>query len=199
VTHSCMFMLCNIFRVWPFLTQKAVQVLLQHWLGSLLVPSYPCTLSRTPQPALGEPGNVEHVTPLLCTIHWLPVEARRHHKTRVVAYGAVKGTDLPYLRALLKPLQPQPEHSVLPPSVSWSSTLQGGLVPLSPVKALLCSGTPLTLGQQSPCPSSENIWSPTSSKSILNSTHSDVCMCVYTCIYSNTFDFAWLITVELRF
>jgi hypothetical protein len=37
-----------------------------------------------------------HVTPLLCTCHWLPVEACIHFKTMVLAYGAARVTELPY-------------------------------------------------------------------------------------------------------
>uniref|UniRef100_A0A674BHI7 Palm2 and akap2 fusion n=1 Tax=Salmo trutta TaxID=8032 RepID=A0A674BHI7_SALTR len=53
-----------------------------------------------------------HVTPLIRTLHWLPVEARIHYKTMVLAYGAARGTAPPYIQAT-----PQPEHSVLPPQV----------------------------------------------------------------------------------
>ncbi|CAB1343981.1 unnamed protein product [Coregonus sp. 'balchen'] len=44
-----------------------------------------------------------HVTPLLRTLHWLPVEARICYKTMVLAYGAVRGTAPPYLQALISP------------------------------------------------------------------------------------------------
>ncbi|KAK6295970.1 hypothetical protein J4Q44_G00336830 [Coregonus suidteri] len=44
-----------------------------------------------------------HVTPLLRTLHWLPVEARIYYKTMVLAYGAVRGTAPPYLQALIRP------------------------------------------------------------------------------------------------
>jgi hypothetical protein len=44
-----------------------------------------------------------HVTPLLRSLHWLPVEARIRYKTMVLAYGAVRGTAPPYLQALIRP------------------------------------------------------------------------------------------------
>jgi hypothetical protein len=43
-----------------------------------------------------------HVTPLLHTHHWVPVEAHIHYKTMVLADRAARGTAPPYLQAMLK-------------------------------------------------------------------------------------------------
>ncbi|KAM9413461.1 uncharacterized protein ACWYII_025288 isoform 1-T1 [Salvelinus alpinus] len=106
-----------------------------------------------------------HVTLLLCTLHWFPVEARIHYKTMVFAYGAARGNSPPYHQATLKPYTP---NRVL---CSGSS----GLLALTPLReSSSCSaqpsqrsslpwhpngGTsfPMKQGQQSPCPSFENI------------------------------------------
>ncbi|KAJ8016190.1 hypothetical protein DPEC_G00004620 [Dallia pectoralis] len=47
-----------------------------------------------------------HVTQLFRTLHWLPVEARIHYKTMVLAYGAVRGTAPSYIQSLIKPYTP---------------------------------------------------------------------------------------------
>ncbi|KAJ8399422.1 hypothetical protein AAFF_G00411340, partial [Aldrovandia affinis] len=47
-----------------------------------------------------------HVTPLLTTLHWLPVIARIKFKTLVLAYQAVKGSAPTYLLKIFKPYTP---------------------------------------------------------------------------------------------
>ncbi|XP_064198071.1 uncharacterized protein LOC135258535 [Anguilla rostrata] len=47
-----------------------------------------------------------HVTPLLTTLHWLPVIARIKFKTLVLAYQAVKGSAPAYLQKIFKPYMP---------------------------------------------------------------------------------------------
>ncbi|KAL3066091.1 hypothetical protein OYC64_016104 [Pagothenia borchgrevinki] len=44
--------------------------------------------------------------PLLCSLHWLPVDARIRFKTLVLAYRAVKGTAPSYIQVLVKPYTP---------------------------------------------------------------------------------------------
>ena len=45
--------------------------------------------------------NFSHVTPLLCTLHWLQVKAHIQYKTMVLAYRAP-----PYLQVMIKPCTP---------------------------------------------------------------------------------------------
>ena len=73
-----------------------------------------------------------HVTPLLLTLHWLPVEARIHYMTVVLTYRAARGTAPPYLQDMLKPYTPR---------ALCSATFSLLALPLSPVEALLCPGT----------------------------------------------------------
>ncbi|KAM9480584.1 uncharacterized protein ACWYII_007114 [Salvelinus alpinus] len=116
VTRSCRFMLYNIRRVRPCLTQEAAQVLIQalvisrlDYCNSLLAGLPACAIkplqliqNAAARLVFNFP-KFSHVTPLLRSLHWLPVEARIRYKTMVLAYGAVRGTALPYLQALIRP------------------------------------------------------------------------------------------------
>ncbi|XP_071243680.1 uncharacterized protein [Salvelinus alpinus] len=105
VTRSCRFMLYNIRRVRPCLTQEAAQVLIQalvisrlDYCNSLLAGLPACAIkplqliqNAAARLVFNFP-KFSHVTPLLRSLHWLPVEARIRYKTMVLAYGAVRGT-----------------------------------------------------------------------------------------------------------
>ena len=47
-----------------------------------------------------------HVSPLLRSLHWLPVAARTEYKTLMLAFKALKGIAPPYLQSLIKPYNP---------------------------------------------------------------------------------------------
>ncbi|KAM9448493.1 uncharacterized protein ACWYII_013502 [Salvelinus alpinus] len=116
VTRSCRFMLYNIRRVRPCLTQEVAQVLIQalvisrlDYCNSLLAGLPACAIkplqliqNAAARLVFNFP-KFSHVTPLLRSLHWLPVEARIRYKTMVLAYGAVRGTAPPYLQALIRP------------------------------------------------------------------------------------------------
>ncbi|KAM9559810.1 uncharacterized protein ACWYII_015600 isoform 2-T2 [Salvelinus alpinus] len=116
VTRSCRFMLYNIRRVRPCLTQEAAQVLIQalvisrlDYCNSLMAGLPACAIkplqliqNAAARLVFNFP-KFSHVTPLLRSLHWLPVEARIRYKTMVLAYGAVRGTAPPYLQALIRP------------------------------------------------------------------------------------------------
>ncbi|XP_055765588.1 uncharacterized protein LOC129841365 [Salvelinus fontinalis] len=116
VTRSCRFMLYNIRRVRPCLTQEAAQVLIQalvisrlDYCNSLLAGLPACAIKplqliqNAAARLVFNLPKFSHVTPLLRSLHWLPVEARIRYKTMVLAYGAVRGTAPPYLQALIRP------------------------------------------------------------------------------------------------
>ncbi|KAM4570246.1 uncharacterized protein PAE49_009455 [Odontesthes bonariensis] len=126
VTRSCRFLLYNIRRIRPFLTDKAAQVLIQALVISRL--DY-CNslLAGAPASAIRPLELVQkaaarlvfnlpkfsHTTPLLRSLHWLPVAARIQFKTLVLAYRAVEGTAPSYLQAMVKPYTPaRPLRSV---------------------------------------------------------------------------------------
>ena len=109
----------NILSVHPYLTQEAAQVLIQalvfsrlDYCNSLLA-GFPSCAIKSLQLIQNAAARLvfnlpkfSHVTPLLHTLHWLPVEARIHCKTIVLAYGAARGTAPPNLQAMQKPYTP---------------------------------------------------------------------------------------------
>ncbi|XP_064803695.1 uncharacterized protein LOC135521852 [Oncorhynchus masou masou] len=116
VARSCRFMLYSIRRVRPCLTQEAAQVLIQalvisrlDYCNSLLAGLPACAIKplqliqNAAARLVFNLPKFSHVTPLLRSLHWLPVEARIRYKTMVLAYGAVRGTAPQYLQALIRP------------------------------------------------------------------------------------------------
>ncbi|XP_068571416.1 uncharacterized protein, partial [Cebidichthys violaceus] len=119
VKRSCRFLLYNIRRIRPFLTDETAQVLIQalvishlDYCNSLLAGA-PATAIRPLE--LVQKAAARHVfnrpkfsnrTSLLRSLHWLPVRARIQFKPLVLAYRAVKGTDPYYLQAMVKPYTP---------------------------------------------------------------------------------------------
>ncbi|XP_075968214.1 uncharacterized protein LOC142971545 [Anarhichas minor] len=155
VTRSCRFLLYNIRRIRPFLTDETAQVLIQALVISRL--DY-CNslLAGAPASAIRPLELVQkaaarlvfnrpkfsHTTCLLRSLHWLPVRARTEFKTLVLAYRAVKGTAPSYLQATVKPYTPPP-----PPTTSLCClrvigcpVAQRSLRSIDPVAAVFCPG-----------------------------------------------------------
>ncbi|XP_068564105.1 uncharacterized protein [Cebidichthys violaceus] len=113
------FLLYNIRRIRPFLTDETAQVLIQALVISRL--DY-CNSLLTGAPASAirplelvqkaaarlvfNRPKFSHTTSFLRSLHWLPVRARIQFKTLVLAYRAVKGTAPSYLQATVKPYTP---------------------------------------------------------------------------------------------
>ncbi|KAJ8377707.1 hypothetical protein AAFF_G00254410, partial [Aldrovandia affinis] len=75
------------------------------------------------------PAKFTHVTPLLSSLHWLPIAARIRFKSLVLAFQAARGTAPPYLQSLITPnTPPRPLRSAS--SGNWQ--------PLLAVSPLLC-------------------------------------------------------------
>ncbi|XP_076854565.1 uncharacterized protein LOC143509593 [Brachyhypopomus gauderio] len=115
-TRSCRFALHNIRRIRPFLSREATQVLVQSlvisrldYCNSLLagLPMHAIKPLQLIQNAAARLvfnlPKFSHVTPLLSSLHWLPVAARIKYKTLVLAYKAKNGPAPPYLMAMVKP------------------------------------------------------------------------------------------------
>ena len=111
-TRSCRYKLLNIRWIRPLLTQKAVQVLVQALVISRLdySNSLLAVLPASAIPLLQLIRNAAawlvfnlpkftHTTPLLCSLHWLPVAARIRFKTLVLVYRAVYGSGPVYIQA----------------------------------------------------------------------------------------------------
>ncbi|XP_072542833.1 uncharacterized protein [Salminus brasiliensis] len=115
VTRSCRFLLYNIRRIRPFLSREATQVLVQSLVTSRLdycnslLAGLPLRTIRPLQLIQNAAARVvfnvpkfSHVTPLLRSLHWLPVAARIRFKTLTLAYKAKNGPAPPYLMAMVK-------------------------------------------------------------------------------------------------
>ncbi|KAK3572653.1 hypothetical protein QTP86_001631 [Hemibagrus guttatus] len=114
VTRSCRFLLYNIRRIRPFLSTQATQVLVQSlvisrldYCNSLLA-GLPLNAIRPLQMIQNAAARLvfnlpkfSHTTPLLRSLHWLPVAARIRYKTLMLAYKAKNGPALSYLKVLV--------------------------------------------------------------------------------------------------
>ncbi|KAK5904069.1 hypothetical protein CgunFtcFv8_007791 [Champsocephalus gunnari] len=103
----------------PQLTQKATQVLVQalvtsrlNYCNSLLAGLPACAI-RPLQLIRNAAARLvfnlptcSHTTPLLRSLHWLPVTARIHFKTMVLAYHAANGSGPSYIQDMVKPYTP---------------------------------------------------------------------------------------------
>ncbi|KAK3511532.1 hypothetical protein QTP70_009323 [Hemibagrus guttatus] len=116
VTRSCRFLLYNIRRIRPFLSTQATQVLVQSLVISRLdycnslLSGLPLNAIRPLQmiqnaaaPLVFNLPKFSHTTPLLRSLHWLPVAARIRFKTLMLAYKANNGPAPSYLKALVTP------------------------------------------------------------------------------------------------
>ncbi|KAI4904369.1 hypothetical protein NFI96_007938, partial [Prochilodus magdalenae] len=115
LTRSCRFLLYNIRRIRPFLSQEATQLLVQSlvisrldYCNSLLA-GLPLRAIRPLQLVQNAAAclifnlpKFTHVTPLLRSLHWLPVVAHIRFKTLMLAYKAKNGPAPPYLMAKVK-------------------------------------------------------------------------------------------------
>ncbi|KAI4888357.1 hypothetical protein NFI96_032621 [Prochilodus magdalenae] len=115
LTRSCRFLLYNIWRIRPFLSQEATQLLVQSLVISrldycnLLLAGLPLRAIRPLQLVQNAAARLifnlpkfTHVTPLLRSLHWLPVVARIRFKTLMLAYKVKNGPAPPYLMAMVK-------------------------------------------------------------------------------------------------
>ncbi|KAJ8336991.1 hypothetical protein SKAU_G00382110 [Synaphobranchus kaupii] len=101
--RSCRFLLYNIRRNRPYLTTHSTQLLVQtmvtsrlDYCNSLLASLPACTIlplqlvQNTAARLVFNLPKFSHVTPLLRSLHWLPVVARIRFKVLTLAYTAAK-------------------------------------------------------------------------------------------------------------
>ena len=55
----------------------------------------------------------DHITPILFSLHWLPVTARIEYKILVTTHNCINGPAPPYLQELIEPPKTLPAHSDL--------------------------------------------------------------------------------------
>ncbi|XP_068424135.1 uncharacterized protein, partial [Clinocottus analis] len=115
-TRSCRFMLYNIRRIRPLLTQKAAQVLVQAMIISRLdycnslLAGLPANVTQPLQLIQNAAARLifnllkfTYTTPLLRALHWLPVAARIRFKTLVLMYHTTNRSDPTYIQDMVKP------------------------------------------------------------------------------------------------
>ncbi|KAK3569332.1 hypothetical protein QTP86_026817 [Hemibagrus guttatus] len=144
VTRSCRFLLYNIRRIRPFLSTQATQVLVQSlvisrldYCNSLLA-GLPLNAIRPLQMLQNAAARLvfnlpkfSHTTPLLRSLHWLPVAARIRFKTLMLAYKAKNGPAPSYLKALVtsrtapRLLRSTSTARLVPPSLREKDTEAG--------------------------------------------------------------------------
>ncbi|XP_067097452.1 uncharacterized protein, partial [Osmerus mordax] len=119
VSRSCRFTLYNIRKIRRYLSEHSTQLLVQalvlsklDYCNSLLAGLPACAtrpLQRIQNAAARLVYNLprrSHVTPLLISLHWLPIMARIRFKTLVLTLRAVNGTATVYIKSLLQPYTP---------------------------------------------------------------------------------------------
>ncbi|KAK5928564.1 hypothetical protein CgunFtcFv8_013618 [Champsocephalus gunnari] len=114
-TRCCRYTLYNIRKIRPQLTQKAMQLLVQALVTSRLdycnslLAGLPACAIRPLQLIQNAAARLvfnlpkfSHTTPLLRSLHWLPVTAIFHFKTLVLAYHAANGSGPSYIQDMVK-------------------------------------------------------------------------------------------------
>ncbi len=113
--RSCRFGLHNIRKIRPFLTEHAAQLLVQaivisrlDYCNALLAALPSNTIkplqmiqNAVAQLVFNDPKRA-HVTPLVVSLHWLPVAARIQFKTPMLAYKTTTGSAPTYFHSLLR-------------------------------------------------------------------------------------------------
>ncbi|KAJ8386065.1 hypothetical protein AAFF_G00177540 [Aldrovandia affinis] len=103
ITRTCQFSLHNIWRIRPFLTQEVTQLLIQalvisclDYCNSLLAGLPACAIkplqlvqNAAARLVFNQP-KFTHVTPLLSSLHWLPIAACIRFKSLVLAFQAAR-------------------------------------------------------------------------------------------------------------
>uniref|UniRef100_A0AAY4ENN7 Reverse transcriptase domain-containing protein n=1 Tax=Denticeps clupeoides TaxID=299321 RepID=A0AAY4ENN7_9TELE len=116
LSRSCRFLLYNIRRIRPYLSTQATQLLVQSlvisrldYCNSLLAGLPLCTIrplqliQNAAARLIFNLPKFSHTTPLLRSLHWLPVAARIRFKILMLAYKAKHGAAPSYLTALITP------------------------------------------------------------------------------------------------
>ncbi|XP_051501623.1 uncharacterized protein LOC127410406 [Myxocyprinus asiaticus] len=117
--RSCRFTLYNIRKIRPFLSEHATQLLVQSLIitrldyGNALIAGLPACAIRPLQMiqnaaarlVFNEPKRV-HVTPLLVSLHWLPVDACIKFKALMLAYRTFTGSAPAYLKSFMQSYTP---------------------------------------------------------------------------------------------
>ena len=115
VCKSAYFKIRNISRIRPFLTQEAAQILMQALIlsrldyANALYYGLPDSLIQKLQHVQNAAAHLvcqvrkyDHITPVLKSLHWLPVWQRIEFKILLITFKAVNGCAPTYISSLLK-------------------------------------------------------------------------------------------------
>ncbi|XP_053506437.1 uncharacterized protein LOC128623388 [Ictalurus furcatus] len=117
--RSCRFILYNIKKIRPYLTEQATQILVQALVISKLdycnslLSGLPASSIKPLQMIQNAAAHLvfnqpkrTHVTPVFISLHWLPVAARIKFKALMLTYKILSGIAPSYLSSLLKAYVP---------------------------------------------------------------------------------------------
>ena len=115
VSKSTCLQICNISRIRPFLTQEAAQILIHALIlsrldyANALYYGLPDSLIQELQHVQNAAAclvcqvrKYDHITPVLKSLHWLPVRQRIEFKILLITFKAVNGCASTYISSLLK-------------------------------------------------------------------------------------------------
>lgn len=119
IAKSCYYQLRNIGRIRQFITTDACKTLLHSLVtsrldyGNALLYGISDSATRRLQKVQNTAARLvsstskrEHITPVLYSLHWLPVHYRPQYKILMHTYKALYGTAPSYLTELVTPYQP---------------------------------------------------------------------------------------------
>ena len=119
IAKSCYYQIRNIGRIRQYITTDACKTLVHSLVTSRLdygnallcgiSDMLTCRLQRVQNTAarlITCTRKKEHITPVLHSLHWLPVRYRPQYKILVNTYKAMNGTAPKYLQELVTPYQP---------------------------------------------------------------------------------------------
>lgn len=119
ITKTAFFHLRNIAKIRPALSRRSAEVVIHALVSSrldycnVLFSGLPISTTRSLQLVqnsaarlLTKTSRFCHITPVLASLHWLPIQARADFKVLLLTYKALNGLAPSYLTELLSPYIP---------------------------------------------------------------------------------------------
>ena len=119
ICQSCYFQIFSIGKIRHLLNNKSTEILVHAFIPSRLdngnallygISKYLLAKLQRVQNAaarlITRTKKQEHITPVLVSLHWLPIKQRIQYKLLLLAYRVIHGHGSSYLAKLLKPHEP---------------------------------------------------------------------------------------------